>query len=167
MRILSLNFREAMFGQETGEVPIWLLTITHPSLDEPVRLTTDNTERKSSDPLIYRTMSRGEEYLYVGIDLTLPNEEDKNPPASKLTISNVARELIPLARSVITPPSIKIEAVLASALDDVEIELPQMDMMNVSYNAAQLVFDLGIDSLISESFPGGTFSPANFPGLFA
>lgn len=165
MRVLSLNFREALFAEASGEVVVFLLTITHPELADPIRLTTDPTERKSDTPLVYRTMSRGEEYLYVGVDITLPDEQDKAPPASKLTIANVTRELIPLARSVSTPPAVKIEAVLASALDDVEMVWPAMDMTNLTYDAASLQFDLTMDALVTEPYPSGTFSPAAFPGL--
>jgi hypothetical protein len=166
MRVLSLNFRTALFGQESGEVPIFLLTITHDDLEEPICLTTDPTERKSTDPLIYRTMSRGTEFLYAGVDVTIPNEEDKSPPVSKLTIANVTRGLIPLARSVSTPPSVKIEMVLASDLDTVETTFPAMDMSNLTYDASFLNFDLTMDSLTSEPYPSGTFSPAYFSGLF-
>lgn len=165
MRVLSLNFREALFAQESGEVVIFLLTITHDELEAPIRLTTDPTERTSSEPLIYRTTSRGEEYLYAGVDITLPDEQDKAPPASKLTIANVTRELIPLARSVSTPPSVKIEAVLASAPDVVEMVWPAMDMSNLTYDAAFLQFDLTMDALVTEPYPSGTFSPAAFRGL--
>jgi ABC-type cobalt transport system substrate-binding protein len=166
-RILSLNFREALFAPESGEVPIFLLTITHASLSEPIRLTTDPTEVATTDPeLTYKTESRGNDYLYVGVDVTVPNEEDRSPPASKLTISNVTRDLIPFARSVSTPPAVKIEAVLKSDPDTVELEFPQMDMINLTYNAAQLEFDLVIDSLTAEAYPAGTFSPSQFPALF-
>lgn len=166
MRVLSLNFREALFAQESGEVVIFLLTITHDELEDPIRLTTDPTERKSDTPLIYRTMSRGEEYLFAGVDVTLPDDQDKSPPASKLSIANVTRELIPLARSVSTPPSVKIEAVLASAPDTVEMIWPAMDMSNLTYDASFLQFDLTMDALVTEPYPSGTFSPASFPGLF-
>ncbi|UFS77226.1 DUF1833 domain-containing protein [Tardiphaga sp. 37S4] len=166
MRVLSLNMREALFGQESGEVPIFLLTITHPDLDEPIRLTTDPTERKSDTPLIYRTMSRGEEFIFAGIDVTIPDEQDKSPPASKLTIENVTRDMIPLARSVNSPPSVKIEAVLASALDDVEMNWPALDMSNLNYDAAALQFDLTMDALVTEPYPAGSFSPAYFSGLY-
>ena len=166
MRVLSLNFREALFAQESGEVPIFLLTITHPSLESPIRLTTDATERFSDTPLKYRTVSRGEEFLYVGIDLTIPAEQDRSPPASKLTIANVTRELIPLARSVNSPPSVMIEAVLASDLDAVEMVWPALDMSNLTYDASSLQFDLTMDALVTEPYPSGQFSPAYFPGLF-
>lgn len=165
MRILSLNFREALFAQESGEVVIFLLTITHPSLDEPIYLSTDPTERFSDVPLMYRTQSRGIDFLYAGIDITLPDEKDRSPPASKLTIANISRDLIPLARSVNSPPSVKIEAVLASALDDVEMTWPALDMSNLQYDASALVFDLTMDALLTEPYPYGTFSPAAFPAL--
>ena len=166
MRVLSLNFRKALFAQEGGEVPIFLLTITHPEFAEPIYLSTDPTERFSMDPVMYRTQSRGIDFLYAGIDVTLPDEQDKSPPASKLTIANVTRDIIPLARSVSTPPSVTIEAVLASDLDTVEMTWPAMDMSNLTYDASFLNFDLTIDALVTEPYPGGTFSPADFPGLF-
>lgn len=165
MRILSLNLREALFSEASGEVPIFLLTITHADLAEPIRLSTDPTERKSVTPLVYRTMSRGDEFLYAGIDITVPDEVDKAPPASKLTIANVTLDLIPLARSVATPPQVKVEVVLASAPDTVEMTFPALDMSNLTANAAQLVFDLTMDALAAEPYPALTFSPAYFPGL--
>lgn len=166
MRVLSLNFRKALFSQESGEVPIFLLTIMHPKINPPIYLTTDPTERFSTDPLKYRTMSRGVEYLYAGIDVTIPDEEDGAPPASKLTIENVTRRLVPLARSINDPASVKIEAVLASDLDVVEMTWPSLDMTNLTYDASVLQFDLTMDALVTEPYPSGTFSPAYFPGLF-
>jgi hypothetical protein len=166
MRVLSLNFREALFSQESGEVPIFLLTITHPEIDEPIYLTTDPTERLGTAPLIYGTVSRGITFLYAGVDVTIPDERDKSPPASKLTIANVSRDLIPLARSINSPASVLIEAVLASAPDDVEMSWPAFDMSNLVYDATTLQFDLTMDALVTEPYPAGSFSPAYFPGLF-
>lgn len=166
MRILSLNFREALFSQASGELPIFLLTITHPKLDAPIYLSTDATTRLTTDPLTYGTLSRGTTFLYAGIDVTLPDEQDKTPPASKLTIQNVTRDLIPLARSVSSPPSVQIEAILASAPDIVEMTWPVMDMSNLTADMSTLQFDLTVDALTTEPYPSGTFNPADFPALF-
>jgi hypothetical protein len=167
VRILSLNFRKALFSQESGEVPIFLLTITHPLLtDGPIYLSTDATTRLSTDPLKYGTVSRGITFLYAGVDITLPDEQDKSPPTSKLTVENVTRDMVPLARSATVPPSVKIEGVLASDLDTVEIMWPKFSMSNLTYDASYLQFDLTIDALVTEPYPAGTISPANFPGLF-
>jgi hypothetical protein len=54
-----------------------------------------------------------------------PTSRIASAPASKLIVSNVTRDLIPLARSVSTPPAVVLEAVLASALDTVEMSFGQ------------------------------------------
>lgn len=166
MRTVSANFRKALFDQESAEVPIFLVTITHDSLATPIRLSTDATERLSETPLTYGTTSRGDEYLFVGMEIAIPDEGDRMSPASKLTIQNVSRELIPLARSVTTPPRVAIECVLASDPDTVEFSIPIMEMAGLQYDAATLTFSLVVDALSSEPFGAGRFTPAGFPGLF-
>ncbi len=165
MRVLSLNLREALFAEGSSEVLVFLLTITHEDLEDPIYLATDGV-RLSEDPLVYGFVSRGTTYLCAGVDVTIPDEQDKAAPTSKLVIANVTRDLVPLARSVQTPPQVKIEAVLASAPDDVEMTWPAMDMSSLRYDASFLEFDLTMDSLTTEPYPSGTFSPAGFPGLF-
>lgn len=166
VRILSLNFRRALFAQESGEVVIFLLTITHPLLAVPILLSTNPTTRLTTDPLTYGTVSRSTTFLYAGIDVSLPDEQDRMAPASKLIVENVTLDLIPLARSVSTPPSVKIEAVLLSALDTVEMSWPELNMTNLAADVSALTFDLTMDALVTEPYPAGSFDPASFPGLF-
>jgi len=167
MRTLSLTFRQAMFAQESGEVAVFLLTISHPSLvDGPIRLSSDPTSRLSTDPLSYGTVSRGETFLFVGMEIALPDEQEKSPPATKMIISNVDRSIIPLVRSINSPAQVKMEGLLVSDLATVEFTVPQLDIINVNYDAGQLTFDLAMDALAIEPYPYLTFSPAVFPGLY-
>jgi Domain of unknown function (DUF1833) len=165
VRNLSLNFRRALFAQESAEVPVFLLTISHPTLTSPILLSTDNTTRITTDPLVYGTVSRGLTFLYAGVGLQLPDEQDGSAPAAKLVIENITRDLIPMARSIQTPAQVKIEAVLASAPDTVEITFPSFDMTNLQYDQATLQFDLTMDALTTEPFPAGVFGPSGFPAL--
>jgi len=166
MRTLPLNARQAMFAQESGEVWLWLLTITHPELADPIRISTDPTTRLTTTPLVYGTTSRGNDYLFVEASVSVPDENDRSPPASTMTISNVSRELIPLARSVTSPPQVQLEAVFASDPDTVLLEIPRLDMIGLRYNAQELTFSLAMDAFANEPFPAGSFTPADFPGLF-
>lgn len=165
-RTLSLNARQAMFSQETDEVPILLLTITHPTTADIIRLSTDPTTRISSAPLVYGTVSRSKTFLYVGMQATLPDEKDKAPPMAQFRVSNVDRSIIPLIRSIYSPAQVLMELVLASALDDVEVEYPVLEIVSVDYAADVITFTLAMDALTSERFPGGSFDPAGFGGLF-
>lgn len=166
MRTLSLNLRNALFAQQSGEVPVFLLTITHPNLADPILLSTDPTERLTTSPLVYGTTSRGDQYLDVGMNVTLPDEKDKSPPAAKLVISNVDRSIIPLIRSVTSPASVKIELVLASDPDTVEQEWPALEITAADWNAPDISFDLTMESMVTLPYPAGSFNPAAFPGLF-
>lgn len=166
-RTLSLNMVAAINARETGKVPIFLLTIEHPSLETPWRLSTNPSIRLSLDPLIYGTHSRGEDYLYVGARVTVPDDKDRSPPTSKITIFDINQDLIPLVRSVQSPPpTVKMELVLSDTPNVVELDIPKLEMINVDGTRESLTFECTVDLLITETYPAFIFNPAYFPGLF-
>ncbi|HEY5209301.1 MAG TPA: hypothetical protein VIJ42_07640 [Stellaceae bacterium] len=57
MRRVSLNQRLSFDAAASDEVEICLIKISHPSLDAPIRLSTDATQRLSIEPLAYGTQS--------------------------------------------------------------------------------------------------------------
>jgi hypothetical protein len=167
VRTLSAELQAALYGQESGVVAALLVTITHAELAVPIRISTDKTTRLSTDPLVYGTTSRGNDYLFIGLEVSLPDERSESPPRARMVLTNVGREAIALVRSVVSPPSVKIELVKASAPDVVEAEWPAMDMAAVEYSADTISFELTMDSYALEPFPSGSFDPAYFTGLFA
>ncbi|NLS07603.1 DUF1833 family protein [Rhizobium sp. P32RR-XVIII] len=165
-RTVSLAFLNAINSQETDEVVICLLTVTHEDLDEPIYLSSDPTTRISDSPLVYATTSRGNEYLFLPFEFTLPDDKSDSPPRIQLSIDNTDRSLVAMLRSFTTPASIKLEIVLASSLDDVEIEMPALQLSDVTIGEEQITADLVADALINEPYPAGQFTPGAFPGLF-
>ena len=165
-RTLSLALRQAMFGEETGEVPVCLITIDHDLLDEPLRFSTDPTERLSEDPLRYGTTSRGDIYDFLPISVQLPDDQEEAPPTMSLMLDNVDRDTIALLRSTTEPATVTVEVVLASAPDDVEVTLPAFDLTEADYGAESVTLTLSIDALQTEPFPSGSYTPAQFSGLF-
>jgi hypothetical protein len=118
-RTLSVNFREAMNAAEDGRVAIFLLTIEHDeggdpgSPSSPIRFSGDPTELVTDVPLRYKTVSRGEDYFYLPMQIVLPDEREGSAPRAQIRISNINREILPLIRSVITPARAKIELVFS------------------------------------------------------
>jgi hypothetical protein len=164
-RDLSLTLREAINAQESGEVPIFLVTIDHDEADEPILLSSDPTERVTDVPLVYGTTSNGDFYQFVPMSLPLPDESDEAAPRTQIRISHINREVAILARSVTTPGTAQIKMVLASSPDDVEVETPVMDILAATLEAGELTLDLGLNSMMREPFPADNFDPAGFPGL--
>lgn len=164
-RTLSLAMREAMNSQETGECAVVLLTLEHPSFAEPLLLSSDPTERLSEDPLSYGTVSRGETYVFCPMGVSLPDDLGERAPAARLMVENVSRELVAVLRGLSSPGTARVEIVLASSPDDVEIEYPAFDIVRAQYNANTITLELSIDALTEEPYPAGAFNPSGFPGL--
>ncbi len=164
-RTLSLGMREAMNAQETGEVSVALLTLEHPSFPDPLRLSSDPTERLSEEPLTYGTVSRGETYIFCPMGVSLPDDLGERAPAARLMVENVSRELVAVLRDIASPGTARLEIVLASSPDDVEIEYPAFDIVRAQYNANTITLELSIDALTEEPYPARAFDPSGFPGL--
>jgi hypothetical protein len=165
MRSLTPAMILALTGQDTGEVFVMLVTIDHAVLAEPLRFSSDPTERVSDTPLIYKTASRGDDFIFVPMEITLPDDADGAPQRAGVRVSNVGREQITLLRSVSTPASVTMELVVASDPDTVGMTLPVLDLTDASWDAAAVQLTLTIDALDKEPFPAGTFDPASFPAL--
>lgn len=167
MRSLSLNFRAAINAQESGEIPLFLVTISHPSMtDAPMRLSTDPTIRISDVPLVYGTLSRGQTHIFLPMEVVLPDEQEGSAPRSQFRLSNVTRKMVELTRSVSTPAKAKLELVFASAPDDVEVESPWLNVLSAKTDSAELTLELSLNAMTAELYPAGSFDPAGFPSLF-
>lgn len=167
MRTLSLTMRQAMAAQETGQVVIVLLTISHPIMGgASFRVSSDPTQKFSDAPLEYGTISRGNSFIFLPFSITLPDDASERAPATQIQIENVTRQLVELIRSVSSRATVRIELVLASSPNIVEVAFPQFDLGSVSYNADTVTLELTMDSMTSEPYPSGTFDPSSFPALF-
>lgn len=167
MRTVSEDFRAAMFGQETDEVPVLLLTITHPDLSTTWRLSSDNKDLLDEENQLRGTFSRGWSFYFFPMDVSLPEEGDDASNVIQITLDNVTREITPLLKSTVTPASVTIEIVLASAPDDVEVEFPDFELVSADVDAGSVVLSLTVDTMASEPFPADNFTPSAFGGLWA
>lgn len=166
MRAVSLTMRRSMYARETKEVALVLITVTHPLLSTPVRVSSDPTARLSEQPLRYGTVSRGSTYTFVPMSVMLPDDIEERAPTSQIQIENVSRDLVALLRSMRSPADVRMEVVLASTPDAVEYLCPKFQLKHTRGAAPMLTLELHIDSLVEEPFPSGSFSPSYFPGLF-
>jgi hypothetical protein len=74
-RNVSDNLKQAVFSQETSEVFITLVTITHPDFAEDIRVCSDPFELL---PIagVKGVVSRGDEYIYLPFNISLPAQDD-------------------------------------------------------------------------------------------
>lgn len=157
---------KAMFSQESDDTLICLLTITGGS--ETIRLADNYTQRLSetADEVMYGVVSRGHNFMFLPLQITLPTEEHEAAPRFQITIQDVTRKLTPVIRGISSALNVTLELVLKSTPDEVEASFPSFLMGAITYNANTVTAELTIESLAAEPFPAHTFTPSYFPGLF-
>lgn len=165
---LSLNFRQSAYAQETGAFPIGLIVIDHTSLEDPIRLSTDPTQRlvETASEVVYGTISNSNQYYFFPCSLKLPDDTDDGPGQMRLIFDNVNKDYIAIIRSIVGKPTADVSFVMSNALDTVERQWPQFNVERIPWDATRITLSLGVESLIHEPFPCGSYTPGAFPGLF-
>ena len=169
---LSPEAIKAMFSSETDEQIIILLTIQDPSNSgSPIRLTDSFTQRltglTTDDEVVYGVVSRGNNYLFLPLEITLPNEDDTGAGRCSITLNYVTPEIIELIRQNLTSPTqVTLELVLGTNTNYVEAEFSGFQIVGANYNAESVSLDLDMIDYTKEPFPCYNFTPNYFPGLF-
>jgi hypothetical protein len=173
MRRLSLNARLAQDADMSAEIPVVLFEINHPDLQKPIRLSTDNTERLSVDPLYYGTRStwRGanpvaDPYLWVIASTLLPSDQEDTPAGGTLVLENLDSEMVRLVRSFTDVATIHLAIALASSPNLIEDEYTDLQILSCDIDAGEIALTFSREEIELEYFPSGRMSRQRFPGLF-
>lgn len=165
--MISNNFKEVAYSQDTDVAVIVLLTLSTPDLPDDIRVC--NVPVEKFDDLgenVYGVTSNGQRYLFLPFDIELPQDDKTGAVSAKLTIDNVNRQIVQYARETRKPLNVGIQVVLSNNLNYVELEYNDFKLSNVNYNGFNVEGDLTVDYLGLEPFPCGRFTPSGFPGLF-
>ncbi|SHG80053.1 hypothetical protein SAMN02745157_4866 [Kaistia soli DSM 19436] len=165
MTEISLDLRRQMNAEQTGVVPITLLTFEHDALPAPLRISSDRTGRVSDSPLVYGTVSRGQTYLWVPLSAILPDENDQAPPELRISITTVDRSIFPVIRSSPEPATVTMELVYDGDLDTVQVSIGNLKTQAAPYDEGQVSIVMGQDDFGLVNFPRGRMNPIVAPGL--
>lgn len=152
----TLNFKQASNAVETEEIFLMLLDITHPDIPEPLYFV-DNTVSITSNGVVYQPYP---------FRITLPEDTEGVLPEVKLTIDNVDRTLTEAIRGFSNPPEVTLRVILASIPDTVEMQIDNLKLRSIKFDAFSMTGALIIDSPMSRRFPASTFNPKQYPALF-
>lgn len=163
--MVSSTFREAAYASQTDEVIIALVTFTSDQLAAPILVASDPYELLPSAG-VRGVVSNGDEYIYLPFEIYLPQDDEGGATKARIRVDNVDRQMVAAARSVTKPINVKMQIVLSSDVDLVEMEFDNFQLSNVNYDAYAIEGDLTLNFWNLEPFPSGRFTPSNFPGLF-
>lgn len=155
MKQLSNELRAELFSQESGDPFLMLVTLTHESFQDIYLV--DNT---------VNITSRGVEYTAFPMEIILPPDDGVSARESQISFSNVGLELINELRSVKNPVGVKIEMVLASNPDQIQIEINDLRIRNITYDQQVISAKLYVDDFLSTEMASEKYTPKTFPGIF-
>ena len=155
-RSVSATLEAAVYAQQTDEIFLILLAISHADMSETLRFV-NNTED---------VVSGGETYTAFPFAIDLPSDTEDSLPSVQLVIDNIDRSIIEELRSIDSAPTIAVSVILSSAPDTIECGPLSFSLKSIDYDAKVITAQLGFEDILNEPFPAGTFTPTDFPGLF-
>lgn len=168
---LSAAAKRAMFSPDAASDLIFLLTVYDPINPDVVifRIADNFTQRldeTSEVDIVYGVKSRGQDFVFIPIEVSLPSEEEAQAPRCTIVIHDVTRLATAWIRTITGPPKIKMELVLSSDPDSLEASFSGFYITNFSYNSETVSAELSMTDYEREPFPMHSFSPVYFPGIF-
>jgi hypothetical protein len=155
-RALSARAKRAALAHETDDAFLILLTITDPDSNEVVRLVNNNED----------VTSRGEVFSACAFIFTFPSDDDDAPKGVTIQIDNVDQRLIDMLRSIVVPISFLVEVVIAQTPSIVEMQLPDLKMVQVQWDSNVVEATLQSDDPLNQQYPSHIYEPRTFAGCF-
>lgn len=149
---------KGMLAQQTDQVYLELLTLTHPSLVAPIYLV-NNTESVTSG---------GHTFEPWPFQMQLPDDDGAQIPQVTLVADMVDQSVGLAIQALKYPmPGAKYQVVLADTPDTVEAGPYKFDAISVTYDQGILSASLSYEEdFLNEPFPGTQCTPNNNPGQF-
>jgi hypothetical protein len=116
--------------------------------------------------VVYGTISRGNNFVFIPMEISLPSEQEAEAPRSSIVLRDVTQYAIPLIRTISGPPKILMELVLSKTPNIVEASFSGFFISSFNYSASSVSMELSMTNYNREPFPQHSFSPVYFPGLF-
>ena len=153
---ISAELMAQLMAESSNDPFLTLLTLTHESFSEDILLV-NNSVAITSQSRVFQPFP---------VKIKLPNDDDETRKEFTIQFDNVSLELIDEIRSVTTPINCKLEMVLASIPNDIQMTQENLTIQSITYNSRFITAKLVLDNFLSTEISSEKYRPTNFPGLF-
>jgi len=161
MSPVSAAAMQAMYEQNTGEVPIEIVTVDNPDAPGvapfPLRVANHPAD----------VVSNGNTFTAGSFEVIPPDQEaGLTEVAMKVGLNAPPHEFIAALRPLTCVPTFLVQVVLVSDPDVILREWADLKLRNVDADNVSIVFELRYEQLSEVPFPGHRYSVPLFPGLY-
>jgi hypothetical protein len=155
-RSLSNAALKAMMDEVTNEAFLLLVTFAHLPTNEIFRVVLNTEDITSQGALFTATF----------FEFSLPETSDRAPQGCNVSMDNVDRRMVDMLRRITEPLRVRIQLVLASQPDVIEMQLDDLVLREVSWDANRIEGTLVSEDPMNQAFPGHLYEPRTFQGIF-
>lgn len=168
-RQITQKTRASVMSEVSELIKVWLLTIYHRDLPQPIRVSSDATVRlyETQDAIMYGTISNGQQYLYAGFEAALLVDDTGTIPQVQISIPNAHRSIIEAIESMGSGPvKVDLQLVFADDPNRVEVDIKGLHLTKITYDESAISGVISREILFNEPFPTRSFTPQEWPFLF-
>lgn len=153
---LSPELLAQLFAQESNDPFLILVTLSHANFADDIRLVNNTVN----------ITSRGNVFQAFPMNIRLPIDDGESARNFVIEFDNVSLTLIEEIRTNTTPIGVKIEMILASLPNAVQMSQEELIIQSVSYNKSKVVATIVLDNFLNTEMTSEKYTPSVFPGLF-
>lgn len=153
---LSNELLAQLFAQNSDDPFLTLVTLSHETFDTNIYLVNNTVN----------ITSRGQEYQAFPMKIKFPVDDGETTREFAMEFDNVSLELIEEIRSVTTAIGVKVELILASLPNVVQMSQEDLVITSLNYTAKRISAKVTLDSFLSVALTSEAYGPTNFPGVF-
>lgn len=151
---LSAQLKRQLFGQESDDPFLALVTLSHGSF--VARLVNNSVD----------VTSNGQTFTALPMKIRLPVDDGETARDFVLELDNVSLELLASMRSITGDIAVKIELILASMPDVIQMSHEDLVIRAVTYNKQRISARVVLDSFLSVEVTSERYTPSSYPGMF-
>ena len=152
---LSPSLISQLYRQESDVPFLSLVTLSHASFST-IRLV-NNSENITSNGFVFTAFP---------MRIVLPRDDGESAREISIDFDNVGLDLITPIRTVTSFIDVKLEMVLASSPDSVQISFDELKIQSISYNKSRISAKLFMDNFLTTEMTSEKYLPTSFPGIF-
>ena len=153
---LNLSLISQLLKPSSPDAFLTLMTLSHPNWAEPLRLV-DNSSNVISRSLVFTAFP---------FKITLPPDDGESSREATVIIDNTSLDIIRKLREVTDEISVKLEMIISSMPDEVQIAVEDLAIRNISYNTETITARLAMDNFLQTEMTSEKYTPARFRGIF-
>lgn len=154
MSTISNDLKAQIFAQESTDP--FLTLVTFSSTAFIARLVNNSSD----------IISNGFTFTAFPMKIRTPVDDGQTSKDFTVEMDNVSLDLIAQLRSVTGDIGVKIELILASMPDVIQMSHEDLLVRAISYNSKTISAKIVLDSTLAVQMTSEKYTPSNFPGMF-